>query len=115
MTIDTGVSFPEGFDEDVFVHIATRSSTAALGVQVLGGIIDCSYTGNIKVCLHNSGEHPFRVNAGDAIAQLIMVRGLVRNRLFDVGEAAKTRKDKGFGSTNKRTTKPKVDTDAETV
>uniref|UniRef100_A0A672UA78 Integrase catalytic domain-containing protein n=1 Tax=Strigops habroptila TaxID=2489341 RepID=A0A672UA78_STRHB len=48
----TGVYIPSGY----FGLIAPRSALAIKGIQILGGIIDSDYQGEIKVILLNSGD-----------------------------------------------------------
>jgi len=52
--------------------IMGRSKLAyKFGIQVLGGVIDSDYRGEIRVILTNLGDDPLEVNMGDAIAQLV--------------------------------------------
>jgi len=70
-TVGTGVSMeiPEGF----YGRVAPRSGLAAKhGVDVLAGVVDSSYRGEIKVVLLNTDRHnTFHVEKGDRIAQII--------------------------------------------
>lgn len=45
------------------------------GITVLNGpgLIDPNYRGEIRVVLHNTGEHRYVVELGDRIAQLVLV------------------------------------------
>ncbi|KAJ1204863.1 hypothetical protein NDU88_000301, partial [Pleurodeles waltl] len=52
--------------------IASRSVLAHKGIQVLGGVIDADYQGEIKVILLNSGEFDSFIQIGDRIAQLVI-------------------------------------------
>jgi len=53
----------------------------------------------LKVVLTNLGKEPFRIKAGDRIAQLRIVRR-VEAEFTEVGSVAATQRDvKGFGST----------------
>jgi dUTP pyrophosphatase len=68
--VDTGlvVLFPP----TCYARVAPRSGLAAKhGLDVLAGVIDCTYTGNIKVILQNNSDTVFDVACGDRIAQLI--------------------------------------------
>lgn len=69
--IPTGISLviPEGY----YARIAPRSGLAAKhGIDVLAGVVDSSYRGEIKVILVNLSSEGFSVYAGDRIAQLII-------------------------------------------
>jgi dUTP pyrophosphatase len=69
--VGTGVSMeiPEGF----YGRVAPRSGLAAKhGVDVLAGVVDSSYRGEIKVVLLNTDRHnTFHIEKGDRIAQII--------------------------------------------
>ena len=45
------------------------------GVTTLNapGLIDPNYRGEVGVILHNAGSEPYRAEAGDRIAQLLLV------------------------------------------
>lgn len=59
-------------DENLYLRIAPRSSLALKqGIDVLAGVIDSNYKGEIKVLLINLGEVPVRFDKGDRIAQII--------------------------------------------
>ena len=53
--------------------VRDRSSMAARGVAVTGGVIDAGYRGEIQILLTNLTEAAIRLNAGDKIAQMIPV------------------------------------------
>ena len=56
----------------IYHRIGPRSGLAAKhGIDVLAGVIDDSYRGNIKIILFNSGKEDFQITVGDRIAQLI--------------------------------------------
>lgn len=55
-----------------YINVEPRSGLALkYGIQVLGGIVDEDYTGEIFVILYNSGDEDLEINLGDRIAQLI--------------------------------------------
>ena len=71
---DTGVhvAVPRGHVGMVFV----RSSTGIKRHLVLSngtGIVDSGYRGPIKISLHNTGDTTQHIQAGDYIAQLVVV------------------------------------------
>ena len=83
--------------------ICPRSGLAAKhGITVLNapGIVDAGYRGDVGVVLINHGPKPFEVQAGDRIAQLLVVPF---TPLTPVGRPLDTtdRGTAGFGSTGK--------------
>jgi dUTP pyrophosphatase len=68
-------------------------------IEIGAGVIDEGYTGEIKVKMYNMGTEPFKVYAGDRIAQLITV--LIYNGDYKQEEVSGNteRGDSGFGST----------------
>lgn len=97
--VSTGIAiqFPEGYG----ALIRDRSSIATkLNLIVVAGVIDNGYTGEIKVALHNVGNNAIPINAGDKIAQLILIPTVN----FSIEEveyvtSADGRGANGFGST----------------
>lgn len=96
--IKTGASIaiPEGY----YGRIAPRSGWAVeYGIDVLAGVVDPDYRGEIGVVLINHGEHLFRVDHGDRVAQIIFE---CADRLVPVSvdELPETERGvAGFGST----------------
>ena len=103
-TVATGVAVavPEG----VAGLVVPRSGLASRhGVTVLNGpgLIDPNYRGEIKVVLVNHGNDPYRGEAGDRIAQLLLVPCLtpevtIVDRLQPAGD---DRGVNGFGSSGR--------------
>lgn len=55
-----------------YARIAPRSGLAAKnGIDVMAGVVDSDYRGEIMVCLINHGDSPVVIKNGDRIAQLI--------------------------------------------
>jgi len=97
-------------------RIAPRSGLAwKSAIDVLGGVIDPGYEGNVCVLLINHGDTDFEIKSGDRIAQLILEQCKVvpvyefhsdkkepitndqkENKISTTDTA---RGDKGFGST----------------
>ena len=98
--VKTGLHFaiPDG----VVGIIKDRSGLALeFGLHTLAGVIDSNYRGEIMVVLINLGEKEYRVNAGDRIAQLILIPCLHAD-LTVVSTLPETeRNDSGFGSSGK--------------
>jgi len=110
-TIKTGVSFeiPDG----MVGLIWPRSGLAAKqGIDVLAGVIDSGYRGEIKVCLLNTTKHGaweyddspevvVDIKPGDRIAQIIFHR-LPSINMHEVDELSDSERDKqGFGGSGK--------------
>jgi dUTP pyrophosphatase len=72
VVVSTGISvkFPEG----TYGRVAPRTGLAVKhGVDVLAGVIDPDYTGELKVVLVNTDQRvPFFIKPGYRIAQLIL-------------------------------------------
>jgi len=81
-------------------HIRPRSGLAArLGLDVLAGLIDSDFRGEIKVLLINHGSHAVTLNAGDRIAQMV-IQEYARMIPVEVEELTGTERGSGgFGST----------------
>lgn len=68
--ISTGLKFQ--FPNNVYARIAPRSGLALKnGIDVMAGVIDPDYTGEVKVLLFNSSDIQFEIKRGDRIAQVI--------------------------------------------
>lgn len=95
-TISTGISMaiPQGY-----VGLIWEKSGLATecGIQVMAGVIDHGYTGEIKVCLFNTDDFK-QFKAGKKIAQMIIQQiGLFELREVESLDASE-RGEKGFGS-----------------
>ena len=66
------------------------------------GTIDSDYRGELKVLMINHGEHPYTIEPGDRIAQL-MITPIPRVEVLEVNELSDSheRGSGGFGSTGK--------------
>lgn len=66
----TGISI--AIPSNLYGRIAPRSGLSYKnGIDVLAGVIDCDYRGDLGVILINLGQTDFAVNVGDKIAQII--------------------------------------------
>ena len=63
------VAIPEGF----YGRVAPRSGLAVRhGIDVLAGVIDSDYRGEILCALVNHGTEPFEIEPGARVAQLVV-------------------------------------------
>lgn len=76
------------------------------GIVCLGGVIDSGYTGKIVVKVYNFGQNDYTFNAGEKIAQMIIMpcstlplheTNLEMLKILNEGD----RGDNGFGSTGR--------------
>ena len=98
-TAKTGlaVAIPPGF----YGRIAPRSGLASKhGLDVLAGVIDSDYRGEILCLLYNTGDEPIKLAAGSKICQLILEQIITPEAAWatDLDETA--RGAGGFGSTD---------------
>jgi dUTP pyrophosphatase len=90
------VAIPAGF----YGRVAPRSGLAAKnGLDVLAGVIDSDYRGEIVCVLYNTGDEPIKLPAGSKICQLIIEQIITPEATWatDLDETA--RGAGGFGST----------------
>lgn len=91
------VAIPPGF----YGRIAPRSGLASKhGLDVLAGVIDSDYRGEVCVLLYNTGDAPVTLAAGSKICQLILEQIITPDAAWatDLDETA--RGTGGFGSTD---------------
>lgn len=70
--ISTGVHLQGITDDNIYLRVAPRSKLAnKLGLNVLAGVVDEDYRGEIMVIIHNTGNTEVTLHQGQAIAQLI--------------------------------------------
>lgn len=99
--IRTGIKLelPKG----TYGRLAPRSGMALKAcVDVMGGVIDPDYTGEVKVILCNNSKDIYIVGSGDKIAQLIIEQYMDCEAEFSENSdklASTSRGDNGFGST----------------
>lgn len=69
--IKTGIAIaiPEGY----YGRVAPRSGLAVKrGIDIMAGVVDSGYRGEIMAVLINLGQLPVEINKGDKIAQIII-------------------------------------------
>lgn len=99
LTIPTGFAYE--FLADQGAQIWPRSGLAdKYGIDVLAGLVDGGYQGEVKVILVNHGDEPVMFEAGDRIAQMVIVTRVMPTffgtELVEVEEFT-TASDRGIG------------------
>ena len=90
------VAIPPGF----YGRIAPRSGLAAKnGLDVLAGVIDSDYRGEICCLLYNTGDEPINLPAGSKICQLIIEQIITPETAWATELDETARGAGGFGST----------------
>lgn len=90
------VAVPSGF----YGRMAPRSGLALKsGIDVLAGVIDADYRGEVICLLVNFGEVAFRIAAGERIAQLIVEKVAICEPDWADELPVTDRGAMGFGST----------------
>ena len=90
------VAIPPGF----YGRVAPRSGLAAKnGLDVLAGVIDSDYRGEISVVLYNTGDEPINLPAGSKICQLIIEQIITPEAAWATNLEETARGAGGFGST----------------
>ena len=95
------IALPKGYE----AQIRPRSGLALKhGISIVNspGTIDSDYRGVVGIILINFGEHPFIINKGDRIAQMIIQRYKIAKFVKINVLPSSTREDNGFGSTGKK-------------
>jgi len=100
--IPTGLQFaiPRGYE----IQVRPRSGLAIKhGITMLNspGTIDADYRGEVKLIAINHGQHNFKIERGERLAQLI-IAPVVQMPVVEVDKLDETeRGDGGFGSTGR--------------
>lgn len=90
------VAVPHGF----YGRIAPRSGLATRhGLDVLAGVIDSDYRGEILCALINHGDEPIEITAGMRVVQLLIEAIATPEPCWSEDLNETTRGEGGFGST----------------
>lgn len=96
--LSTGIAFcpPEG----CYGRLAGRSGLAVKGFNILGGVIDADYRGEIKLVLvwHSCDTSTHILMPGDRIAQLVLERCVLAKSIESQELPSTVRGQAGFGS-----------------
>lgn len=110
--ISTGISIEwannnmtiETKPENYYLRIAPRSGLSLKnGIDVMAGVIDYDYRGEIKVILLNTSDNDFMISPGDKIAQAILTKINRFDQIIQCEQLSDTMRGVGgFGSTGTR-------------
>ncbi len=94
------VSIPHGF----YGRIAPRSGLAVRhGLDVLSGVIDSDYRGEVICVLINHGDAPLSIEKGMRMAQLIIESIIMPEPVWSEEDLEETKRGaSGFGSTGEK-------------
>lgn len=98
--VPTGIAFclPDGY---VGLIWDKSGLSHKYGLKTVGGVIDASYRGEVKVGIVNLSDQPFTFRIGDKVAQ-ILIQPVVRAELEEVSHLEETKRgEDGFGSTGR--------------
>lgn len=96
-TVKTGVSLE--MPDTMAGLIWPRSGLSVKsGIDVLAGVIDAGYRGEIMVCLYNTSKEVVEIKYGDRIAQIIFQEVPVVTMEVHSTLGSSQRGEKGFGS-----------------
>lgn len=92
------IAIPKGY----YGRIAPRSGLAYKnGIDVMAGVIDSDYRGDVGVILYNTGIEVFSFSRGDRIAQLVIEKCHKADWLQVDDLSDTSRGDGGYGHTGK--------------
>lgn len=97
--VQTGIAveLPEGTSGCVW----GKSSVESKGIKVMAGLIDCTYRGEVLICMYNLTDEPFIFEEGQKVAQLVVLPTLYPS--FIEGNITETERGTGgFGSTGSK-------------
>ncbi|MBP5429711.1 MAG: dUTP diphosphatase [Elusimicrobiaceae bacterium] len=78
-----------------------KSSVESKGIKAMAGLVDAPYRGELLVCMYNLNDTEFVFEAGQKVAQLVVLPTLYPT-FEEVDELSDTaRGEGGFGSTGK--------------
>ena len=69
VSTDISIAIPDGYCGLIWPR---SGLSVKKGIDVLAGVIDSGYRGEIKVCLLNTSDQMVHIHPGDRIAQLII-------------------------------------------
>jgi dUTP pyrophosphatase len=78
-----------------------KSSVESKGIKAMAGLVDAPYRGELIVCMYNLNDTDFVFEAGQKVAQLVVLPTLYPSFEEATTLSDTSRADGGFGSTGK--------------
>lgn len=78
-----------------------KSSVESKGIKAMAGLVDAPYRGELIVCMYNLNDTDFVFEAGQKVAQLVILPTLYPSFEEATTLSDTSRADGGFGSTGK--------------
>ena len=79
-----------------------KSSVESKGIKAMAGLVDAPYRGELIVCMYNLNDTEFVFEAGQKVAQLVVLPTLYPSFAETTQLTDTTRGNGGFGSTGNR-------------
>lgn len=88
-------------NNDEVAMMSERSSMGIKGIHSFANIIDADYRGEISIVLYNSSKEIFKIEKGDRIGQIVVLK-IAGGFVEGVNKLSETKRgDGGFGSSGK--------------
>ncbi|PIN73897.1 dUTP diphosphatase [Candidatus Woesearchaeota archaeon CG10_big_fil_rev_8_21_14_0_10_45_16] len=96
--VSTGISMaiPHGYVGLIWDKSGIAAKT---GLKTMGGVVDSSYRGEVKIIVHNLSQESYLVEKGKKVAQML-IQPVEQRAIVEVDLLEETQRgDGGFGST----------------
>ena len=98
ISTDISIAIPDGYCGLIWPRSGLSVNS---GIDILAGVIDSGYRGEVKVCMLNTSDTLVHIHPGDRVAQLIIqkVEDVSFTEVKNLDDTS--RGDGGFGSTGR--------------
>ena len=98
ISTDISMAIPDGYCGLIWPRSGLSVNN---GIDILAGVIDSGYRGEVKVCMLNTSDKLLHIHPGDRVAQLIIqkVEDVSFTEVKNLDDTS--RGDGGFGSTGR--------------
>lgn len=91
------MEIPEGYCGMIFSKSGLNTNHSILS----DGLVDCGFTGSIRIKLYNHGKEDYIVRKGDKISQIVIAPYEHCTLIESDSISGKERGDNGYGSTGR--------------